>query len=135
MSYLLKSACGALQEPGCFDVSSQYGARYMVKDWKSTVLTSIRIAIPAEEMAKWLRRLEIEKNWARNGAHTALDFSFADSLVLLNALTIQIECVCVIYMACVLLLYLLLYLPSIRSIRDHCLQSIFIHKVLSQGSK
>ena len=134
-SYLFQSACGALQDPACFDVASQYGARYMVKDWKSTVLSSIRTTIPAGEMGKWLRKLEKEKNWARNGAQMALTFYYSDSLILLDALAIQIECVCAVYMACVLLLYFLLYLPSIRSIRDHCLQSIFIHKVLSQDSK
>lgn len=134
-NYLFRSACGALLEAECTEQVSQYGARYMVKEWRGAVLMSVNEALSKGEMAKWLRRLETQTKWARNGAFTALEFYHADSLELLDALALEVESVCITYVLCILLLYVLVYLPLIHSIRNRSLQSIFIHKALAYDCK
>ena len=134
-NYLFSSACGALLQAGCTEQASQYGSRYMVKEWRATVLASTREAVSKGGMAEWLRKLEMQTYWARNGAFTALEFYRADSLEQLDALTFEMVLVCIVYILCTLLLYVLVYLPSIHAIHRRSLQSIFIHKAFSCDCK
>ena len=52
-----------------------------------------------------------------------------------DALTFEMVLVCIVYILCTLLLYVLVYLPSIHAIHRRSLQSIFIHKAFSCDCK